>query len=61
MSKRGGARSKAVLRAGRYGDTHGGRWSSAWVIRIVVIVAAAILVTAIVYAAVNGVLFTTSR
>lgn len=61
MSKRGQARSKAVLRTGRYGDTHGGRWSSPWVIRIVVIVAAAILATAIVYAAVNGVLFTTSR
>lgn len=61
MSKRGQARSKPVLRTGRYGDTHGGRWSSPWVIRIVVIVAAAILVTAVVYAAVNGVLFTTSR
>lgn len=57
MSKRGQATSKAVLRAGRYGDTHGGRWSSPWVIRIVVIVASAILVTAVVYAALHGVLF----
>lgn len=57
MSKRGQARSKPVLRTGRYGDTHGGRWSSPWVIRIVVIVAAAILVFAIVYAALHGVLF----
>ena len=61
MSRRGQARNRAVLRTGKYGETHGGRWSSPWVIRIVAIVAGAILLTAIVYAAVNGVLFTTSR
>jgi hypothetical protein len=44
-------------RTGRYGDSHGGRWSSPWVIRTVVIVAAAVLVVAIAVAAAQGILF----
>jgi hypothetical protein len=48
---------KAVVRTGRYGAEHGGRWSSPWVIRGVVLVAAAILVFALVYAAAHGFLF----
>jgi hypothetical protein len=51
------ARRKAVVRTGRYGAEHGGRWSSPWVIRGVVLVAAAILVFALVYAAAHGFLF----
>jgi hypothetical protein len=57
VSKRGQSRPRLEPREGRYGEVHGGRWSSPWVIRIVVIVAAAILATALIYAAVNGVLF----
>ena len=60
MSRRSRLRPKVETRSGRYGDQHGGRWSSPWVLRIVVIVAAAILVTALVYAAANGVLFSTN-
>jgi hypothetical protein len=44
-------------RTGKYGDSHGGRWSSPWVIRIVVIVAAAVLAVAIAVAAAQGILF----
>ncbi|MGT2424584.1 hypothetical protein [Amnibacterium kyonggiense] len=44
-------------REGRYGDHHGGRWSSPWVIRLVAIVAGLILVVALAYAAAHGFLF----
>jgi hypothetical protein len=36
---------------------HGGRWSSPWVIRGVVIVAVVIVVIALVYAGLHGILF----
>lgn len=52
-----GGRSRFEPRTGRYGETHGGRWSSPWVIRVVVGVAVAIVVVALVYAALHGVLF----
>lgn len=44
-------------RIGKYGDEHGGRWSSPWVIRIVAGVAVVILAVALVYAALHGFLF----
>ena len=48
-------------REGRYGEHHGGRWSSPWVIRIVAVVAGLLLATAIVYAAVHGELFSVTK
>ena len=48
---------RPVVRSGRYGDSRGGRWSSPWVLRIVVLVAAAIVVFAIVFASLQGFLF----
>lgn len=56
MSRRS-ARPKLVVREGRYGEEHGGRWSSPWVIRGVVAVAVVILVVALIYAAAHGILF----
>jgi hypothetical protein len=55
VSKR--ARPRIETRSGSYGENRGGRWSSPWVIRVVVIIAVVILVTAIVYAALHGFLF----
>jgi anti-sigma-K factor RskA len=51
------SRPRIETRTGRYGEDRAGRWSSPWVIRVVVIVAVAILVTAVVYAALHGILF----
>ncbi|MBW4042433.1 MAG: hypothetical protein HIU86_09950 [Acidobacteria bacterium] len=48
---------KGPARTGRYGEGRGGRGSSPWVMRIVVIVASAVVLAALVYAAANGVLF----
>jgi hypothetical protein len=48
---------KGPARTGKYGEGRAGRGSSPWVIRIVVGVAAVIVVVALVYAAANGVLF----
>jgi hypothetical protein len=57
-SPRGPIVRTGPARTGRYGEHHGGRWSSPWVIRIVVIVAAAILLAALVVAGMQGILFT---
>jgi hypothetical protein len=56
-----GPRRPLQRRDGRYGEHHGGRWSSPWVIRIVALVAGLILVAAIAYAAANGFLFALPR
>ena len=48
---------KGPARTGRYGAGRAGRGSSPWIIRIVVAFAALVVVVALVYAALNGVLF----
>ena len=44
-------------RTGRFADREGARRSNPWVIRVVVALAVAVVVVGLVYAAVNGILF----
>jgi hypothetical protein len=52
VSARGAAR-----RTGRFADREGARRSNPWVIRGIVALAVVVVVAGIVYAAVNGILF----
>ncbi|WP_375389919.1 hypothetical protein [uncultured Amnibacterium sp.] len=54
---RGPLPRRGPTRTGSYGAGRAGRWSSPWVLRIVVIVAAAILLAAVVLAGMQGILF----
>jgi hypothetical protein len=49
------------MRTGTYGEGRAGRWSSPWVMRGVVAFVVLVLLVAIVYAAVNGVLFSVTK
>jgi hypothetical protein len=52
VSGRGGSR-----RTGRFADRDGARRSNPWVIRAIVALAVVVVVVGVVYAAVNGILF----
>lgn len=52
MSGRGAGR-----RTGRFADREGARRSNPWVIRGVVVLAVLVVIIGVVYAAVNGILF----
>jgi hypothetical protein len=51
------SRRGRVPRTGRFAERDGRSASNPWVIRVVAIVAGAVVVVALVYAAVNGFLF----
>ena len=56
MNARRGPTGRRV-RSGRFGDRNGARESNPWVIRGIVALAVAVVVIGLVFAAVNGILF----
>jgi hypothetical protein len=48
---------RGPARSGRFADRDGARRSNPWVIRAIVAVAVVLVVVGLVYAAVNGILF----
>ena len=48
---------RAPRRTGRFADREGARTSNPWVIRAIVALAVVVVVVGLVYAAVNGILF----